>query len=91
MEKLVASEKKGGKILKVIENWGIRSKRVYNTKFSISSVTLWKRSALFIVHFFLIKILERKAYGRNIGATIKKDKNASSSFFDRINAFLLIY
>lgn len=80
MEKLVASEKKGGKILKVIENWGIRSKRVYNMKFSIRSVTLWKRNALFIVLFFLIKILERKAYGRNIGATIKKDKNASSSF-----------
>lgn len=91
MEKLVASEKKGGKILKVIENWGIQSKRVYNTKFSIRSVTLWKRNALFIVRFFLIKILERKAYRRNIGATIKKDKNASSSFFDRINAFLLIY
>lgn len=91
MEKLVASEKKGGKILKVIENWGIRSKRVYNMKFSIRSLTLWKRNALFIVLFFLIKILERKAYGRNIGATIKKDKKSSSSFFDRINAFLLIY
>lgn len=51
MEKLVASEKKGGKILKVIENWGIRSKRVYNTKFSIRSATLWKRNALFIVIF----------------------------------------
>lgn len=91
MEKLVASEKKGGKILKVIENWGIRSERVYDTKSSVRSVTLWKRSALFIVRFFLIKILERKAYERNIGATTKKNKNASSLFFDRINAFLLIY
>lgn len=81
MEKLVAGEKKGGKILKVIENWGIPSKRVYNTRSSIMSVTLWKRSALYIVCFFLIKILERKACGRNIGATTKKNKNAKKFVF----------